>query len=133
MENLMAKIAWKDVPAWAQAKIRATGKDSVTQVMSGDVTLSVVGGIATYNGKIVAAPGEVVDPEDNREETINLADLPAWARSTIRNSRGQCNIVNAGGALQLQRDGTARFNGKLVVKGKKSGFGWRWLRALSPF
>ncbi|HEY9775742.1 MAG TPA: hypothetical protein V6C81_18400 [Planktothrix sp.] len=113
----MSKIAFNEIPAWAQSAIKRTGSLGYTQMQHSDGSLAIQNGVARFNGALVAEPGEVVTAEDRREETIALSDLPGWARHAINDNQGNMlQWTQNGCSLQLLPDGSATFDGKRVVR-----------------
>lgn len=113
----MARIAWDDLPDWAQSAIRNTSPGGMTQITRDSGSLSIVGGVARYNGKEVAPEGVVVTEAISAEETIAVSALPGWARAKVYNSianGGQVQTNNNGNVLSITRSG-AYYNGKRVV------------------
>jgi hypothetical protein len=117
--SIMArKVAFNTLPEWARIAIERAGTKGMTQMQSDGGSLQVQYGVARFNGILVAAKGEVVEPGDTTEETISLAELPDWAQRVIRKTApgSMSQVATDGNTLQIASNGTVSYNGIRVIK-----------------
>ena len=105
-------VRYGSLPDWAKDAIRKAGT-GMTQIVDGDITLSVIAGTARFNGQLVIGDE---DPLPNEEQSINFSELPLWAKAAIRKAgMGTSQVMQRENSLHVNR-GEAIYNGKKVIR-----------------